>query len=123
MNKPTQNDLNNLLTCDQVHSTMEQWAKSQQQKSLFIKTVFNDGTFLVEEFEPAQKEVFYRVKFEDNEQYSVMVDIPNKYDYQKEASLGKSSIIKREKAFMREHNLQYAYIECLTWINTTSCNT
>ena len=111
MNKPTQNDLNKLLTCDQVHSTMEQWAKYQQQKSLFIKTVFNDGTFLTEEFEPAQKEVFYRVKFEDNEKYSVMVDIPNKYDYQKEASLGKSSIIKREKAFMRERNLQYAYVE------------
>lgn len=114
MNKPTQNDLNNLLTRDQVHSTMQHWAKSQQQKSLFIKTVFNDDTFLIEEFEPAQKEVFYRVKFDDNEKYSVMIDIPNKYDYQKEASLGKSSIIKREKAFMRERNLQYAYIEVVT---------
>ena len=114
MNKPTQNDLNNLLTCEQVHSTMKQWTKSQQQKSLFIKTVFNDGTFLVEEFEPAQKEVFYRVKYDDNEQYSVMVDIPNKYDYQKEASLGKSSIIKREKAFMKDRNLQYAYIEVVS---------
>ena len=111
MNKPTQNDLNDLLTCDQVHSTMKQWARSQQQKSLFIKTLFNDGTFLVEEFEPAQKEVFYRVKWQDNEQYSVMVDIPNKYNYQKEASLGKSSIVKREKAFMKKHNLQYTYIE------------
>ena len=113
MNKPTQNDLNKLLTCDQVHSTMQQWAKSLQQKSLFIKTVFNDGTFLVEEFEPAQKEVFYRVKWQDNEQYSVMVDVPNKYDYQKEASLGRSSIIKREKAFMKDHNLQYDHIEVL----------
>ena len=113
MNKPTQNDLNKLLTCDQVHSTMQQWAKSHQQKSLFIKTVFNDGTFLVEEFDPAQKEVFYRVKWQDNEQYSVMVDIPNKYNYQKEASLGKASIVKREKAFMKDRNLQYAYIEIL----------
>lgn len=111
MNKPSQKELNALLTCEQVHSTMKYWAKSQQQKSLFIKTVFNDGTFLVEEFEPAQKEVFYRVKWDNNEQYSVMVDIPNKYNYQKEASLGKSSIIKREKAFMKEHNLQYTYIE------------
>ena len=114
MKKPTQKELNNLLTCDQVHSTMEQWAKSQQQKSLFIKTVFNDGTFLVEEFEPAQKEVFYRIKWQDNEQYSVMVDIPNKYNYQKEASLGKSSIVKREKDFMKDRNLQYAYIEVLS---------
>lgn len=111
MNKPSQNDLNNLLTCDQVHSTMQHWARQQQQKSLFIKTAFNDGTFLTEEFEPAQKEVFYRVKWQDNEQYSVMVDIPNKYNYQKEASLGKSSIIKREKAFMKERNLQYTSIE------------
>lgn len=111
MNKPTQKELNALLNCDQVHSTMEQWAKSQQQKSLLIKTVFNDGTFLIEEFEPAQKEVFYRIKWQDNEQYSVMVDIPNKYDYQKEASLGKSSIVKREKAFMKARNLQYAHIE------------
>lgn len=111
MNKPSQNDLNKLLTCNQVHSIMEQWAKSQQQKSLFIRTVFNNGEFLVEEFEPAQKEVFYRVKYDDNEQYSVMVDIANKYNYQKEASLGKSSIIKREKAFMKKHNLQYSYIE------------
>ena len=114
MNKPTQKDLNNLLTCDQVHSTMQQWAKSKQQKSLFIKTVFNDGTFLIEEYEPAQKEVFYRVKYDNYEQYSVMVDIPNKYDYQKEASLDKTSIIKREKAFMKKHNLQYAYIEVVT---------
>ena len=113
MNKPTQNDLNNLLTYDQVHSTMQQWAKSRQQKSLFIKTVFNDGTFLIEEYEPAQKEVFYRVKWDNNEQYSVMVDIPNKYNYQKEASLGKSSIVKREKAFMKDRNLQYTYIEIL----------
>ena len=111
MNKPTQNDLNKLLTCDQVHSTMQQWAKSQKQKSLFIKTVFNDGTFLTEEFEPAQKEVFYRVKWQDNEQYSVMVDIPNKYNYQKEASLGKSSIIKREIAFMKEHGLIFTSVE------------
>ena len=114
MNKPSQNDLNNLLTCEQVHSTMQQWAKSQQQKSLFIKTVFNDGTFLVEEFDPAQKEVFYRVKWDNNEQYSVMVDVLNKYDYQKETSLGKSSIIKREKAFMKDRNLQYVNIEVLT---------
>ena len=114
MNKPSQNDLNNLLTCEQVHSTMQQWAKSQQQKSLFIKTVFNDGTFLVEEFDPAQKEVFYRVKWDNNEQYSVMVDVPNKYDYQKETSLGKSSIIEREKAFMKDRNLQYVNIEVLT---------
>ena len=113
MNKPTQKELNKLSTCVQVHNTMQHWAKSQQQKSLFIKTVFNDGTFLVEEFEPAQKEVFYRVKFDNNEQYSVMVDIPNKYDYQKEASLSKSSIIKREKSFMKERNLQYAYVEVL----------
>ena len=111
MNKPTQNDLNKLLTCDQVHSTMQQWAKSQQQKSLFIKTVFNDGTFLIEEYEPAQKEVFYRVKWQDNEQYSVMVDIPNKYDYQKEASLGKTSIIKREIAFMKAHGLIFTSVE------------
>ena len=113
MKKPNQNDLNKLLTCDQVHSTMQQWAKSQQQKSLFIKTIFNDGTFLIEEFEPAQKEVFYRVKWQGNEQYSVMVDIPNKYNYQKEASLVKSSIVKREKAFMKDRNLQYAHIEVL----------
>ena len=86
MNKPTQKELNSLLTFDQVHSTMQQWVKSQQQESLFIKTVFNDGTFLVEEFEPAQKEVFYCVRFEDNEKYSMMVDIPNKYDYQNSVS-------------------------------------
>ena len=116
MNKPTQNDLNNLLTCEQVHSTMEQWAKCQQQKSLFIKTVFNDGTFLIEEFEPAQKEVFYRIKWQDNEQYSVMVDIPNKYDYQKEASLGKSSIVKREKAFMKAHGLIFTSVEVVEGI-------
>ena len=114
MNKPTQNDLNNLLTCDQVHYRMQHWARQQQQKSLLIKTVFNDGTFLIEEYEPAQKEVFYRVKWQDNEQYSVLVDIPNKYNYQKEASLGKSSIVKREKAFMKEHKLQYDSIEVLT---------
>ena len=113
MNKPKQNNLNDRLNCDQVHSTMKQWVRSQLQKSLYIKTVFNDGTFLIEKFEPAQKEVFYRVKCQDNEQYSVMVDIPNKYDYHQEASLGKTSIIKREKAFMKKHNLQYAYIEIL----------
>ena len=116
MSRPTQKDLNNLLTCDQVHSTMKQWAKSQQQKSLFIKTVFNDGTFLIEEYEPAQKEVFYRVKWQDNEQYSVMVDIPNKYYYQKEASLGKSSIIKREKAFMQAHGLIFTSVEVVEGI-------
>ena len=116
MNKPSQNDLNNLLNCDQVHSTMQQWAKSHQQKSLFIKTIFNDGTFLIEEFEPAQKEVFYRVKWQDNEQYSVMVDIPNKYDYQKEASLGKSSIIKREKSFMKKHGLNFTSVEVMEGI-------
>ena len=116
MNKPTQNDLNDLLTCDQVHSTMKQWARSQQQKSLVIKTVFNDGTFLVEEFEPAQKEVFYRVKWQDNEQYSVMVDVPHKYDYQKEASLGKSSIVKREKAFMKAHSLIFTSVEVVASI-------
>ena len=116
MNKPTQNDLNKLLTCNQVHSTMQQWAKSQQQKSLFIKTVFNDGTFLVEEFEPAQKEVFYCVKWQDDGQYSVMVDIPNKYNYQKEASIGKSSIIKREKAFMKAHGLIFTSVEVVEGI-------
>ena len=116
MNKPTQNDLNKLLTCGQVHSTMQQWAKSQQQKSLFIKTVFNDGTFLIEEFEPAQKEVFYRIKWQDNEQYSVMVDVPNKYDYQKEASLGKTNIIKREIAFMKAHGLIFTSVEAVEGI-------
>lgn len=111
MNKPSQKELNVLLTSQQIHSVMEQWAREQQQKSLFIKTMFSDGTYLIEEYEPAQKEVFYRVKFDDNGQYSVMVDIPNKYDYQKEVSLGKSSIIKREKAFMKEKGLQYSSIE------------
>lgn len=111
MNKPSQKELNTLLTSQQIHSIMEQWAREQQQKSLFIKTMFSDGTHLIEEYEPAQKEVLYRVKFDDNEQYSVMVDIPNKYDYQKEASLGKSSIIKREKAFMKEKGLPYSSIE------------
>lgn len=111
MNKPSQKELNTLLTSQQIHSVMGQWSKEQRQQSLFIKTMFTDGTYLIEEYEPAQKEVFYRVKFDDNEQYSVMVDIPNKYDYQKEASLGKSSIIKREKAFMKEKGLQYSSIE------------
>lgn len=111
MNKPSQKELNTLLTSQQIHSVMEQWSKEQRQQSLFIKTMFTDGTYLIEEYEPAQKEVFYRVKFDDNEQYSVMVDIPNKYDYQKEAPLGKSSIIKREKAFMKEKGLQYSSIE------------
>ena len=110
MNKPTQKELNSLLTSEQIHSAMKYWAKSQEQKSLFVKTLFDDGTFLIEEFEPAQKEVFYRIKFQDNEQYSVMVDIPNKYDYQKEASLGKSSIIKREIAFMKERGLRFVSI-------------
>ena len=110
MNKPTQKELNQLLTSEQVHNAMRHWAKSQTQKSLFIKTLFDDDTFLIEEFEPAQKEVFYRVLFEDNEQYSIMVDIPNKYNYQKEASLGKSSIIKREISFMKEKGLKFVSI-------------
>jgi hypothetical protein len=111
MNKPTQHELNALLTSVQVHSHMGAWARQQRQQSLFIKTLFEDGTFLIEEFEPAQKEVFYRVKWEDNEQYSVMVDVPNKYDYHKEASLGKTSIIKREIAFMKAHSLSFTSIE------------
>ena len=110
MKKPTQKELNQLLTTEQVHSTMKYWAKSQEQKSLFIKTLFDDGSQLIEEFEPAQKEVLYRVLFEDNEQYSIMVDIPNKYNYQKEATLGKSSIIKREISFMKEKGLKFVSI-------------
>lgn len=110
MNKPTQKELNQLLTSEQVHNAMKWWAKSQAQKRLFIKTLFDDGSHLVEEFEPAQKEVLYRVRYDDNEQYSVMVDIPNKYDYQKEATLGKSSIIKREKSFMKEKGLKFVSI-------------
>lgn len=113
MNKPTQKELNELLTSQQVHSQMECWAKSQQQKSLLLKTVFNDGTYLIEEYEPAQKEVFYRVKCEDNEQYSVMVDIKGRYNYQKEANLGASAIIKREKAFMKEKHLEHVSIEII----------
>lgn len=113
MNKPTQKELNELLTSQQVHSKMQWWAKSQQQRSLFLKTVFNDGTYLIEEYEPAQKEVFYRVKCEDNEKYSVMVDIKGKYNYQKEANLGVIAIIKREKAFMREKHLKYVSIEVI----------
>ena len=111
MNKPTQKELNELLTTVQVHSQMGDWVIQKRQKSLFIKTLFNDGTFLIEEFEPSQKEVFYRIKWEDNEQYSVMVDIPNKYDYQKEASLGKTSIIKREIYFMKEKGLIFTSVD------------
>ena len=110
MQKPTQKELNQLLTSEQIHSTMKYWAKSQEQKSLFIKTLFDDGSQLIEEFGPAQKEVFYRVRFDDNEQYSVMVDIPNKYNYQKDASLSKASIIKREKSFMQEKGLKFVSI-------------
>ena len=110
MNKPTQKELNQLWTSEQIHSTMERWAKSQEQKSLFIKTLFDDGTFLIEEFDPAQKEVLYRVRYDDNEQYSIMVDIPNKYNYQKEATLDKSSIIKREISFMKEKGLKFVSI-------------
>ena len=117
MNKPTQKELNQLWTSEQIHSTMERWAKSQTQKSLFIKTLFDDDTFLIEEFEPAQKEVFYRVRFDDNEQYSVMVDIPNKYDYQKEASIGESSIIKREISFMKEKGLKFVSISIVEGID------
>ena len=43
---------------------------------------------------------FYKVKIEDNEVYSVFVDIPKKFNYQKEANIGASNILKREKAFM-----------------------
>lgn len=111
MKKPTQKELNELLTSVQVHSKMNVWAIQQRQKSLFIKTLFDDGTSLIEVFEPAQKEVFYRIKWEDNEQYSIMVDIPNKYDYQKEASLGRASVIKREIDFMKEKGLIFTSIE------------
>ena len=110
MNKPSQKELNQLLTTEQIHSTMKCWAKSQKQKSLFIKTLFDDGSQLIEEFGPAQKEVLYRVRYDDNEQYSVLVDIPNKYNYQKEATLGKSSIIKREISFMKEKGLKFVSI-------------
>ena len=112
MNKPAQSELNRMLTTSQVHSAMESYAKSLRCPDLIMKTIFKDGSERLETFEPAKREVFYRVKFEDNEQYSVFVDIKNKYDYSDE-NLGKSSILKREKAFMKKHHLQYAHIEVL----------
>ena len=106
MKMPTQEDLDKMLTTSQIHSAMESYAKSLKCSDLIMKTSFEDGSELFETFEPAKKEVFYRVKFEDNEQYSVFVDVKNKYDYNDE-SLGKSSILKREKAFMKEKGLKY----------------
>ena len=109
MNKPTQKDLNQMLTTSQVHFAMESYAKGLRCPDLIMKTIFKDGSELLETFEPAKKEVFYRVKFEDNEQYSVFVDVKNKYDYS-DQNLGKSSILKREKAFMKEKGLEYESI-------------
>ena len=96
MNKPTQKELDQMLTTSQIHFAMESYSKSLRCTDLIMKTTFEDGGELIEIFEPAQKEVFYRVKFEDNEQYSVLVDIKNKFNYNGE-NLGKNSILKREK--------------------------
>lgn len=104
--KPSQVELNSLLTTSQIHCAMEQYAKANRQESLKIKTIFSDGSEDVEEFEPAQKEVFYRVKFEDNEQYSVLVDIPKKYNY-KGTARGKTAILLFEKQFLKDHNLAF----------------
>ena len=109
MNKPVQSELNRMLLTSQVHSAMESYAKSLRCPDLIMKTIFKDGSELLETFEPAKREVFYRVKFEDKEQYSVFVDIKNKYEYF-DQNLGKSSILKREKAFMKEKGLQYESI-------------
>lgn len=109
MNKPTQKELNKMPTTSHVHFAMEFYAKSLKCSDLIMKTTFEDGSELVEIFEPAVKEVFYRVKLQDNEQYSVFVDVKNKYDYGGE-SLGKSGILKREKAFMKEKGLEYKSI-------------
>lgn len=104
--KPTQTELNQMLTTSQIHSAMEQYAKNNRQPSLKIKTLFLDGSETIDEFEPSQKEVFYRVKFEDGEQYCVYVDIPNKYQYNGEPK-GKSKILFLEKQFLKEHNLKF----------------
>ena len=109
MNKPAQSELNKMLTTSQVHSVMKSYAKSLRCPDLILKTIFKDGSERLETFESAKREVFYRVKFEDSEQYSVFVDIKNKYNYS-DQNLGKSSILKREKAFMKEKGLQYESI-------------
>lgn len=63
----------NYHTNDGIHAAMKDYAASFNKYSLIALVKFKDGEELIEEFERATKEVFYRVYDKEEGLYSVEV--------------------------------------------------
>ena len=63
----------NYHTNDGIHAAMKDYAASFNKSSLVALVKFKDGEELIEEFERATKEVFYRVYDKDEGLYSINV--------------------------------------------------
>lgn len=70
MHKPEYKDFH---TSEGMHSAMWDYAKLLNKPSLIAKVIFADGSEMIEEFEHATKEVFYRVSDKEEGLYSVEI--------------------------------------------------